>query len=57
MSHILKLSVVAEGIEDEDQFHVLADRGCDVIQGYFFSRPVPAEEITQLLAKPTLKTA
>jgi EAL domain-containing protein (putative c-di-GMP-specific phosphodiesterase class I) len=57
MSHILKLRVVAEGIEEEEQLHLLADKECDVIQGYLFSRPLPAEQVSQLLAKPTLKTA
>jgi len=57
MSHILKLRVVAEGIEEEEQLRLLADRDCDVVQGYLFSRPLPAAEIAQLLAKPTLKTA
>ncbi|MEN8762859.1 MAG: EAL domain-containing protein [Thiogranum sp.] len=57
MSHILKLRVVAEGIEEEEQLSLLTDKDCDVVQGYLFSRPVPAEEITQLLAKRTLKTA
>ena len=57
MSHILKLRVIAEGIEDEDQLHLLVARDCDIIQGYLFSRPLPAEELTQLLARPTLRTA
>ena len=57
MSHILKLRVVAEGIEDEDQLHLLVARDCDIIQGYLFSRPLPAEQLTQLLARPTLRTA
>ena len=57
MSHILKLRVVAEGIEDEDQLDLLVARDCDIIQGYLFSRPLPAEEVTQLLARPTLRTA
>jgi predicted signal transduction protein with EAL and GGDEF domain len=56
MSHILKLRVIAEGVEAEEQLNLLADKGCDVIQGYLISRPLPAEEVTQLLAKATLKT-
>ncbi|MEA2080107.1 MAG: EAL domain-containing protein, partial [Pseudomonadota bacterium] len=55
MSHILKLRVIAEGVEEEQQLHLLADKDCDVIQGYLISRPLPADEITQLLAKPTFK--
>jgi len=57
MSHILKLRVVAEGIEDEEQLQLLADRACDAIQGYLFSQPIPAEQMAQLLAKRTLKIA
>jgi len=57
MSHILKLRVIAEGIETEEQLRLLIDKDCDVIQGYLFSRPLPAEEMTQLLAKPILMTA
>jgi EAL domain-containing protein (putative c-di-GMP-specific phosphodiesterase class I) len=57
MSHILKLRVIAEGIETEEQLRLLVDKDCDIIQGYLFSRPLPAEEMTQLLAKPTLMTA
>jgi EAL domain-containing protein (putative c-di-GMP-specific phosphodiesterase class I) len=49
--------VVAEGIETEDQLQLLADKNCDVVQGFFFSRPLPANEMAHLLAKPTLKTA
>ena len=40
----LKVPVVAEGVEDEDQYHVLKKLGCDMIQGYYFSKPVSAEE-------------
>jgi diguanylate cyclase (GGDEF)-like protein len=57
MSHILQLRVVAEGIEEEQQLRLLADRDCDVVQGYLFSRPLPADEIAQLLTRRTLKTA
>ncbi len=35
--------VVAEGVEDEATRHLLALRGCDVIQGYLISRPLPAD--------------
>ena len=44
MSHILKLRVIAEGIEEEEQLRLLSDRDCDVAQGYLFSRPLPAEQ-------------
>ncbi len=51
MSHSLKLSVIAEGVETEDQLAFLREQGCDEYQGYFFSQPRPAEELTELLAQ------
>ncbi len=40
----LKLTVVAEGVETEYQMKFLKERGCDIVQGYYFSKPIPAEE-------------
>lgn len=45
MAHNLDLSVVAEGIEDEATLRMLDEFGCDLGQGYLFSRPVTADEI------------
>ncbi|QGU96616.1 EAL domain-containing protein [Clostridium bovifaecis] len=45
----LNLKVVAEGVETENHMDFLKDRRCDEMQGYYFSRPLPAEKITQLL--------
>jgi EAL domain-containing protein (putative c-di-GMP-specific phosphodiesterase class I) len=45
----LGILVVAEGVEDEDTWQALHDMGCPVIQGYVLSRPVPADELEQLL--------
>lgn len=50
MAQGLKLNVVAEGVEMPDQEAFLASKGCDVIQGYLVSRPVPAAQIETLLA-------
>lgn len=49
LAHNLKLRVVAEGVETEAQLALLSSNGCDEIQGYYFSRPVPAEEAGDLL--------
>lgn len=45
----LEIGLVAEGVETEAQVEFLLDRDCTVGQGYLFSRPIPAEEFTQLL--------
>ena len=42
----LGMTTLAEGIETEDEWRFLAERGCELGQGFFFSRPVPAEEIS-----------
>jgi diguanylate cyclase (GGDEF)-like protein/PAS domain S-box-containing protein len=42
MAHALKLKVIAEGVETEDQLNFLREHGCDEIQGYYFSRPLSA---------------
>ena len=49
MAHTLNLSVVAEGVESEAQLEKLHQYDCDCIQGYVFSRPLPAEEALRLL--------
>ena len=49
----LGLRVVAEGVESPQAWSRLAQLGCDIAQGYFLSRPVPAEQLTQWLADRT----
>ncbi|MBI5750836.1 MAG: EAL domain-containing protein, partial [Hydrogenophilales bacterium] len=49
LSHGLKLKVIAEGVETEEQRAFLRAHRCDEMQGYLFSRPVPAEEMGVLL--------
>ena len=44
ISDYLSVPVIAEGVETEEQLHVLKSLGCDIVQGYFFSKPVPAEK-------------
>jgi diguanylate cyclase (GGDEF)-like protein/PAS domain S-box-containing protein len=49
MGHSLGQKVVAEGVETEDQLRYLVRRDCDIIQGYFFSPPLPCQKMTALL--------
>jgi len=49
LAHRMRLVVVAEGVEDEAQAGYLWQNGCDQIQGYFFSKPLPAEEFAELV--------
>ncbi|MBI5409715.1 MAG: EAL domain-containing protein [Nitrospirae bacterium] len=49
MAHSLRLKIIAEGVETEAQLEFLSKQGCDVIQGYLFSHPLPPEEISKLL--------
>ncbi|MEK7207429.1 MAG: EAL domain-containing protein [Pseudomonadota bacterium] len=51
MAQSLKLKVIAEGVETQEQLDYLRASGCHAIQGYFFSKPLPAEELTVLLSK------
>ncbi len=50
MAHVLGLKVVAEGVETEEQFAYLVERGCDLAQGYLFSKPVSSEEFSNLIS-------
>jgi EAL domain-containing protein (putative c-di-GMP-specific phosphodiesterase class I) len=54
LAHNLGLTVVAEGVEDEVALGMLIEYGCDSVQGYLFSRPLPAEELTAWLAESTV---
>ena len=49
LAHSLKLRVIAEGVEHDDQLAFLRDNGCDVIQGYIVGRPLPADAFAELV--------
>ncbi len=49
IAEFLQVGVVAEGVEFEEQFKLLKEAGCDVIQGFYFSKPLPANEFEKLL--------
>ena len=51
LAHGLRLKVVAEGVETQAQVDLLKNIGCELAQGYFYSRPAAAEAIEQLLCK------
>lgn len=54
LAHKLGMNVVAEGVEDAQQLKLLQNLDCDEIQGYYFSRPIPADDFAKLLAKGTI---
>ena len=51
LAHSLRLRVVSEQVETAEQLELLRDRGCDLVQGYFLSRPLDADSCTMLLRK------
>lgn len=55
LGHILQLTVVAEGVETEEQLAFLSQSHCDQMQGYLFSRPVAAEHIPEISARVGVK--
>ena len=51
MGHSLRLKVIAEGVESIEHADFLRRHGCDEAQGYYFGKPVPADEFVKLLAR------
>lgn len=54
LGHTLELDVIAEGVETEQQVMLLKGYGIDEIQGYYFSRPLPADELTTFINTPPM---
>ncbi|MFW5425856.1 MAG: EAL domain-containing protein [Methylophagaceae bacterium] len=54
LAHKLGMNVVAEGVENDQQLALLQNLGCDEIQGYYFSRPIPADDFAKLLEKGSI---
>lgn len=50
MAHNMKIKVVAEGVDSDEQVQILRDMNCDEMQGYLFSKPVTAQQMAQLLS-------
>jgi diguanylate cyclase (GGDEF)-like protein len=51
LAHTMNLNVIAEGVETKEQFEILRKIKCDAIQGYYFSKPLPEDEVGIFLAK------
>lgn len=51
MADKLGLGLLAEGVETKEQVEVLQSIGCDTVQGYYYAKPMPAEEFYELLKK------
>lgn len=51
IAEYLKVAVVAEGVETEGQLAILRERKCNIVQGYYFSRPLPPEEFEALIQR------
>ena len=49
MSHSLDFKTIAEGVETDEQLRFLKECGCDEVQGYFISKPLPAEQLEQFV--------
>ena len=47
LAHYLDVPVIAEGVETKNQLDLLREAGCNLVQGYYFSRPLPADEFEQ----------
>jgi EAL domain-containing protein (putative c-di-GMP-specific phosphodiesterase class I) len=52
LAHDLGLDLIAEGVEDLETASVLADLGCDVIQGFLLARPMPVDDFLDWLEQP-----
>ncbi|SDM39700.1 EAL domain, c-di-GMP-specific phosphodiesterase class I (or its enzymatically inactive variant) [Psychrobacillus sp. OK028] len=57
LSNHLNLNIVAEGVETKEQLEVLQSYNCDTVQGYLYSKPVPASEFAELLSKRKIDIA
>ncbi len=49
IARLLEVPVIAEGVETKEQMMLLKELGCDIIQGYYFSKPLPPEEFEKLI--------
>ncbi|MGA7070620.1 sensor domain-containing protein [Bradyrhizobium sp.] len=52
LGHGLEMSIVAEGVETQEQLSFLAEEGCDAVQGYFIGKPLPINQYDALIGRP-----
>jgi EAL domain-containing protein (putative c-di-GMP-specific phosphodiesterase class I) len=57
LAHAIGLTAVAEGVETEMQLRHLREMGCDLAQGYYFARPMPADELIEMIQGRALTVA
>jgi diguanylate cyclase len=57
LAHSLGMSVVAEGVEQEDTLKTLREMGCDLVQGYLIGEPLPYHALTKFMAQPRARFA
>jgi EAL domain-containing protein (putative c-di-GMP-specific phosphodiesterase class I) len=57
LAHELRMQVIAEGVETEAQLDYLRLRGCDEVQGHYFSRPLPGAEVERVLRESRVEPA
>ena len=55
IARFLNVPVVAEGVEDEEQLKTLKGMGCEIVQGFYFSEPVPVEKFEDFIKKEVEK--
>lgn len=56
LAHSMNLTVLVEGVENEEQMRMFREQGCDQAQGHYFGRPLPAEDFVQLLTRTDTDT-
>ena len=49
IAQTLGVPVIAEGVETEEELKMLKEAGCDIIQGYYFSKPIPPSEMSRFV--------
>jgi EAL domain-containing protein (putative c-di-GMP-specific phosphodiesterase class I) len=51
LGHGLEMSIVAEGVETQEQLGFLAEQGCDAVQGYFIGKPLPIRQYSSVIGR------